>query len=109
MTEQPIEYYINLIESHGLTVNCFGGNCPVQCHAYWTNGNHLYFRARGQAWDITIATNEDDAISGDPTRESILYYRGKSYGRHTEYDAGYMPLYEVCNIVLEAIKAVKNV
>lgn len=108
MTDRPVDYYIDLIEAHGLTVNAFGGNCPVQVHAYWANGNHLYFRARGNAWDIAIATNEDDAIAGDATRDTILYYAGASYGRHKHYDAGYMPLCDVLTIVLDAIKAVEH-
>jgi hypothetical protein len=53
------------IESKGLTVCVFGGQCPVQVHAYWQNGNHLYFPARGNTWDITIATSQD--TEGDST------------------------------------------
>jgi hypothetical protein len=101
-----LEDYIKIIESKGLTVCTFGGQCPGQVHAYWQNGNHLYFRARGNTWDITIATNEEDAIDGKPERDTVLYYSSSTYGK--DYEAGYMPLCEVTAIVLEAIEAVDN-
>ena len=103
METNDITHYINAIEAHGLTVETFGGNCPVQVHAHWSNGNHLYFRARGTSWSIAIATNEDDAIDGDHGRHTILYY-SEGTGIH----AGYMPLCDVTAIVLEAINEVED-
>lgn len=95
------------IESTGWAVDQLGGNCPVQVSARLDDQKFLYFRARGNFWDICVASNEDDAVDAiykNPAKERVLLYKRKAYP-----NAGYMPLEKVTDIVLEAIKEVGDV
>lgn len=82
----------------GLYIDLFGGFCPVQCEATLQDGKALYFRARGECWELTIAATPDDAASGDNASLSI----SSEYGTE-QFEAGYMPLETAADIILSAI------
>lgn len=102
-----IDEIIAKIEATGWVIDQLGGNCPVQVSARLGDQKFLYFRARGNFWDICVASNEDDAVDAiykNPAKERVLLYKRKAYP-----NAGYMPLEKVTDIVLEAIKEVGDV
>jgi len=82
----------------GLYIDLFGGFCPVQCEATLQDGKALYFRARGESWELTIAPTPDDAVSGDNTSLTI----SAEYGTE-QFEAGYMPLETAADLILTAI------
>jgi len=82
----------------GLYIDLFGGFCPVQCEATLQDGKALYFRASGESWELAIAPTLDDAVSGDNAFLTI----SAEYGTE-QFEAGYMPLETVADIILSAI------
>lgn len=97
--------YAGLLKKQGLKVLMFGGMCPVQVHAILPDGNHLYFRARGNSWTIAIAPTENEAVDGDGER--VLHYRESLYGSQP-FEAGYMPQSEVYEEVIKSLRIYKR-
>ncbi|MCD8487943.1 MAG: hypothetical protein LRZ84_14705 [Desertifilum sp.] len=60
------------------------GAAPVQIEGELPDGNYLYFRARGDAWELTIASDEEKLFS-----DEVLFYQTETYG--TGFDASWMP------------------
>lgn len=79
--------YIAALEKIGLKVEMFGGSCPAQVHAILPDGNYLYFRARGDAWRLTIASLEDEAVERNLESKNVWSDREGDYGG---FEAGYM-------------------
>jgi hypothetical protein len=63
------------------TLDRVGGFCPVQAEGTF-EGEHFYFRARGNRWAFYIGKTTDPL--GDPT-----WTYGESYGKK-EFEAGWM-------------------
>jgi len=86
------------LQDEGLVVTAFGGFDPVLCEATFPDGKALYFRASGESWELAIAFYSDDALDGT----SECFTTSSEYG-NKHFDAGYMPLEVVANLILASI------
>lgn len=82
-------------EATGAGLSSIGGNCPVQGEGT-VDGQHFYFRARGDSWQFHVAATEAD-IFGNPT-----FYTEGEYG--DGFDAGWMPKHEAIGLIVKCIE-----
>ncbi len=56
-------------EALHITIDMFGGNCPVQAEGF-IKGAPFYFRSRGESWSFGVG---DDPV-GNPNWEHMEFY-----------------------------------
>lgn len=90
MTDQAIE------------IDALGGNCPVQAQGK-IDGEPFYFRARGQAWSLSIGSNDrmrgSMGVHGRDVIGNPKWYHREEWGED-EFSAGWMP-YETAREMIE--------
>ncbi len=79
-----------------VSIDAAGGNCPVQIEGH-AKGKPFYFRARGEHWSLGIG---GDTV-GDPD-----WYLEREYGSWP--DAGWMPLHEAYDFLIEGVTLWRN-
>jgi hypothetical protein len=93
----------------GIEPDSFGGWCPVQVSGRYC-GRYLYFRARGDGWQLAIHDTEDLAVDltfADDEHDAAYqggFLRMGGYGQPQGYEAGYMPMEIAIELIKEALK-----
>lgn len=72
------------LEALGVDIDGIIGGAPVQIEGR-IGDKFMYFRARGNSWEFSIADAEEDIFSNP------IYYREGDYGKRP-FDASWMPL-----------------
>jgi hypothetical protein len=85
---------IAALEATGAVLDYIGGNCPVQAEGF-VDGQHFYFRARGEEWQFHVAPTKADIFDHD------TFYIERDYG--DQYEAGWMPNHEAIGFIVQAI------
>jgi hypothetical protein len=94
MTEDDVAVFqrrSDELAREGVMVDWGGGECPVQVEGTVT-GIPFYFRARGQRWRCDI---------GD-------WWRGGGVYGEDPFAAGYMPLDDAIDLIIESVRAWKK-
>lgn len=87
------------LKACGVTLDSFGGNCPVQAEGT-VDGKQFYFRARGDSWQLHIGDSDHD-IWTNP-----LFYTEQAYGEWPE--AGWMPKHEAVGFIVLGVEAYRR-
>jgi len=80
-------------DATGATLNCIGGNCPVQAEGI-VDGRPFYFRARGDEWSLDIGPEDQWHGYG-------CWRIERDYG--SGFDAGWMHKHEALGFIVEGI------
>lgn len=92
-----------------VTLDSCTGRCPVQISGEYDR-RWLYFRARGDRWQLAIHDDEDLAIDltfADDEQDADSqggFMRCGTYGKSGGYEAGYMPLEDAIAIIKAALQ-----